>query len=48
MNGKRLDLAQRPELMKGQVEFEAGPEYCLRSPMFSTFLFVIGALKSVR
>lgn len=42
MNGKRLDLAQRPELLKGQVDFEAGPEYCLRPPMFPTYLFVLG------
>ena len=40
MNGKRL--AQRPELLKGQVDFEAGPEYCLRPPMFPTYLFVLG------
>lgn len=42
MNGKRLDLSQRPELQKGQVEFIAGPEYCLRPPMFPTYLFLIG------
>lgn len=42
MNGKRLDLAQRPELLKGQVDFEAGPEYCLRPPMFPTYLFLLG------
>ena len=36
MNGKRLDLEQR------QVDFEAGPEYCLRPPMFPTYLFVLG------
>ena len=42
MNGKRLDLAQRPELLKGQVDFEAGPEYCLRPPMVPTYLFVLG------
>ena len=42
MNGKRLDLNQRPELLKGQVEFIAGPEYCLRPPMFPTYLFLIG------
>ena len=42
MNGKRLDLAQRPEPLKGQVDFEAGPEYCLRPPMFPTYLFVLG------
>ena len=43
MSGKRVDLAQRAELLKGQVEFEAGPEYCVRPIMFPTYLFVIGA-----
>lgn len=42
MNGKRVDLASRPELLKGQVEFVAGSEYCLRPPVFPTYLFVIG------
>ena len=42
MSGKRIDLNQRPELLKGQVEFEAGAEYCLRPPMFPTYLFLIG------
>ena len=37
-----MDLASRPELLKGQVEFVAGPEYCLRPPVFPTYLFVIG------
>ena len=41
MSGKRIDLNQRPELLKGQVEFEAGGEYCLRPPMFPTYLFLI-------
>mgnify|MGYP000138744231 FL=1 len=47
MNGKRLDLSQRPELQKGQVEFIAGPEYCLRPPMFPTYLFLIGFLDRI-
>lgn len=42
MNGRRVDLAQRPELLKGQVEFEAGREYCVRPPMFPTYLFLLG------
>lgn len=42
MNGKRQDLSQRPELLKGQVEYVAGPEYCLRPPMFPTYLFLLG------
>lgn len=42
MNGKRLDLQQRPELLKGQIEFEAGSEYCVRPPAHPTFLFLIG------
>lgn len=42
MSGKRVDINQRPELLKGQVEFEAGAEYCIRPPSFPTVLFVIG------
>ena len=42
MSGKRVDLYERPELCKGQVEFEAGREYCVRPPMFPTYLFLLG------
>ena len=43
MSGKRVDLYERPELCKGQVEFEAGREYCVRPPMFPTYLFLLGS-----
>ena len=42
MSGKRVDLYERPELCKGQVEFEASREYGVRPPMFPTYLFLLG------
>lgn len=42
MSGVRVDINERPELQRGQVEFVAGSEYCTRPPPFPTYLFVIG------
>ena len=40
-NGVRRDIADRPELTYGTVEFLASAEYCLREPMPGAYLFVI-------
>nr|XP_023922029.1 protein transport protein Sec24-like At3g07100 [Quercus suber] len=39
--GKRIDLDQRPELMKGSVEFVAPTEYMMRPPMPPVYFFLI-------
>ncbi|TPX40911.1 hypothetical protein SeMB42_g05818 [Synchytrium endobioticum] len=41
MNGRRIDLDQRPELCFGTVEFEAPKEYCSRPPFPVSYLFCI-------
>lgn len=41
MNGRRLDLEQRPELMYGSCEFEVQNEYCARPPKPVAYLFAI-------
>jgi len=40
-NGRRKDHNERPELLKGTVEFVAPAEYMVRAPMPPTFIFVI-------
>ena len=40
-SGKRMDLADRPELRKGQVDIVATQEYMVRPPQAPCFLFVI-------
>lgn len=39
--GRRVDLYQRPELMKGSVEFVAPTEYMVRPPMPPLYFFLI-------
>ena len=39
--GKRKDLAERPELLRGAVEFVAPAEYMVRPPMPPTYVFLI-------
>lgn len=39
--GKRQDLQQRPELLKGEVEIIAPAEYMVRPPQAAAYLFVI-------
>jgi protein transport protein SEC24 len=41
MNGRRLDIAQRPELMFGSCEFEVQNEYCARDPQPCNYLFAV-------
>ncbi|PIN24788.1 Vesicle coat complex COPII, subunit SEC24/subunit SFB2 [Handroanthus impetiginosus] len=40
-SGRRVDLDQRPELMKGSVEFIAPAEYMVRPPMPPLYFFLI-------
>lgn len=40
-NGKRQDLATRPELLKGQVEIQAPAEYMVRPPQAPVYVFAI-------
>lgn len=40
-NGRRVDLDQRPELVKGSVEFIAPSEYMVRPPMPPMYFFLI-------
>ncbi|XP_073005527.1 protein transport protein SEC24 A-like [Typha latifolia] len=39
--GRRCDIAQRPELSKGSVEFVAPTEYMVRPPMPPSYFFLI-------
>ena len=41
LDGARRDASERPELMKGSVEFEVGGEYMVRPPVAPTFFFLI-------
>ena len=40
-NGQRVDLAQRPELTHGTVEYEASAEYMVRAPMPPSYFFAL-------
>jgi len=40
-NNQRADIAERPELRKGQVEFVAPGEYMVRPPQAPCFVFII-------
>ncbi|KAK6141575.1 hypothetical protein DH2020_024676 [Rehmannia glutinosa] len=40
-SGRRVDLEQRPELVKGSVEFIAPAEYMVRPPMPPLYFFLI-------
>tara|TARA_B110000091_G_scaffold204562_1_gene239375 strand:+ start:2518 stop:3057 length:540 start_codon:yes stop_codon:yes gene_type:complete len=40
-SGKRSDVEQRPELIKGQVEYVAPQEYMVRPPQPPVYLFVL-------
>ncbi|KAA0146131.1 hypothetical protein FNF29_08233 [Cafeteria roenbergensis] len=40
-SGRRADVAQRPELSSGSVEYIATKEYIVRAPQPPTFVFVI-------
>lgn len=40
-SGRRVDLDQRPELIKGSVEFIAPAEYMVRPPMPPLYFFLI-------
>lgn len=47
--GRRIDLDQRPELIKGSVEFVAPTEYMVRPPMPPLYFFLIDvSLSAVR
>ena len=39
--GKRRDLASRPELFYGSVDFAATAEYCNRAPMHPSLMFAV-------
>ncbi|KAK3018195.1 hypothetical protein RJ639_002888 [Escallonia herrerae] len=41
VRGRRIDLDQRPELIKGSVEFIAPAEYMVRPPMPPVYFFLI-------
>ncbi|GAB2300923.1 Protein transport protein Sec24A [Dionaea muscipula] len=41
VNGRRIDMDQRPELIKGSVEFVAPTEYMVRPPMPPLYFFLI-------
>eukprot|EP01117_Protostelium_nocturnum_P004661 TRINITY_DN1689_c0_g1_i1.p1 TRINITY_DN1689_c0_g1~~TRINITY_DN1689_c0_g1_i1.p1 ORF type:complete len:885 (-),score=320.50 TRINITY_DN1689_c0_g1_i1:213-2867(-) len=43
VNGRRVDLKERPELRRGLVEFLAPPEYTVRPPQPATYFFIIDA-----
>lgn len=40
-SGRRVDLDQRPELLKGSIELIAPAEYMVRPPMPPLFFFLI-------
>lgn len=40
-SGRRIDIDQRPELIKGSVEFIAPAEYMVRPPMPPLYFFLI-------
>lgn len=40
-SGRRIDLDQRPELIKGSVEFVAPTEYMVRPPMPPLYFFLV-------
>ncbi|KAL6502874.1 Protein transport protein Sec24A [Orobanche hederae] len=40
-SGRRVDLDQRPELLKGSIEFIAPAEYMVRPPMPALYFFLI-------
>lgn len=40
-DGQRVDIAQRPELTQGCVEFVAPAEYMVRPPMPPLYFFLI-------
>ncbi|KAJ3332353.1 COPII coat Sec23p-Sfb3p heterodimer component, partial [Kappamyces sp. JEL0680] len=41
MNGRRIDLNQRPELLMGSCEFAVQDQYCARPPTPVSYLFVV-------
>lgn len=41
MNGRRVDLNQRPELYYGSVEFAVQDQYCARPPTPASYLFAV-------
>jgi hypothetical protein len=41
MSGRRMDLAQRPELLHGAIEFKAPKEYYSRPPVPCSYVFAI-------
>ncbi|KAJ3068826.1 COPII coat Sec23p-Sfb3p heterodimer component [Podochytrium sp. JEL0797] len=41
MSGRRMDLASRPELLYGAVEFRASKEYSIRAPKPPSYVFAI-------
>lgn len=40
-SGRRVDMDQRPELLKGNIEFIAPAEYMVRPPMPPSYFFLI-------
>lgn len=45
-SGKRVDLAQRPELYSSAVEIVASGEYMMRQPMPPTYVFLLDVSRS--
>ncbi len=41
MNGRRIDLNQRPELLYGSCEFAVQDQYCARPPTPVSYLFAV-------
>ena len=41
MNGRRMDVMERPELLFGSYEFAVGPEYCSKPPVPVSYLFAV-------
>jgi protein transport protein SEC24 len=41
MNGRRIDINHRPELMFGSCEFSVQDQYCARNPTPASYLFLI-------
>ena len=41
MNGRRMDIMERPELLFGSYEFSVGSEYCSKPPVPASYLFAV-------
>jgi protein transport protein SEC24 len=41
MNGRRIDINHRPELLFGSCEFAVQDQYCARNPTPASYLFLV-------